>query len=314
MGPDVDRVEALEWVLAKLSAAAKPGVVPTVFRPPAFKPSLRPLTPPPAPVIKAPAAPSLAEKQKELGLTREKEFHLWKAWKVEPPGPKRGELFQQLAKSQASIINRHLGRFSGVEVSKSAMKADLYKHYETQLEKFDPNRGVKLSTWVNWGLKGVKRFVVKHQNTLRFTEPVADRIMPYRVAVSELRDRLGYDPTVQQIVEHTHSPKWGGKVLSEKEIHQIRTQVKKGYDIGGGGEEVEGAGLRANDPTLQVAHLIYHDLKPHEQKLHELMFPRDGSVPVYKSGVLAKKLGWEVSKVSKAKRSIRSLIDDRLGD
>ena len=314
MGHEVDRVEALEWVLAKLSAAAKPGVVTGVFRPPAFKPTLKPLTPPPAPVVKAPAVPSPAERQKELELTREKEFHLWKAWKAEPPGPKRGDLFQQLVKSQAKIINHRLARLTGAEVSRSAIKADLYRHYESQAEKFDPDRGVKFSTWINWGLKGGKRFVVKHQNAARLTEPLADRIMPYKVARSELKERLGYDPTVQQIVEHTHSPKWGGKPLSEKEVLQIRSQVRKSFDIGGGGDEVEGAGLHANDPTLQAAHVIYHDLKPHEQKVHELMFPRDGAAPVYKSGTLAKKLGWEVSKVSKAKKTIRSMIEDRLGE
>lgn len=312
MGHGVDRVEALEWVLAKLSAAGKPGVTPGVFRPPAFKPTLKPLTPPPAPA--APAPPTPAQKQRDLAVLQEKEFHLWKAWKAEPPGPKKGDLFQQLVKSQAKIINRHIARFPGVEVSKSAIKADLYKHYENQAEKFDPSRGVKFSTWINWGLKGAKRFVVKHQNTARFTEPVADRIMPYRVATSELKERLGYAPTIQQIVEHTHSPKWGGKPLSEKEILQIRSQVKKSFDIGGGGEEVEGAGLQANDPTLQAAHVVYHELKPHEQKVHELMFPKDGSAPIYKSGILAKKLGWEVSKVSKAKKSIRTLIEDRLGE
>ena len=310
-----DRVEALDWVLAKLSAASKPGVGPVVFKPPAFKSQLKPLTPPPPPTLQAPAAGvSLADKQKELDLTREKEFGLWKAWKAEPPGPKKGDLFQQLAKSQAKIINRHLSRFPGVEVSKTAMKADLYKHYKVQLEKFDPSRGVKLSTWVQWGLKGVKRFVVKHQNIVRFTEPVADRIMPYRVATSELKERLGYDPTLQQIVEHTHSPQWGGKKLSMKEVLQIKKQVRKGFDISGGGDEVEGAGLHANDPMLHAAHTIYHDIKPHEQKVHELMFPRDGAAPIYKSGVLAKKLGWEVSKVSKAKNAILSKVKNRLGE
>lgn len=316
MGAEADRVEALEWVLAKLSAVSgKSGTAPVVFKPPPFKPSLKPLSPPPAPVLKPPTAGlPMADKQEELDRTREKEFHIWKAWKAAPSGPKKGELFQQLAKSQANILNRHLNRFPGAEVSRAAMKADLYEHYEKQLEKFDPSRGVKLSTWVNWGLKSVKRFVVKNQNPARITEPVADKIAPFRTAASELKDRLGYEPTLQQIVEHTNSSSWSGKKLSMKDALQVKKSVRRSYDISGGGEEVEGAGLRANDPMLQAAHLIFHDLKPHEQKVHELMFPRDEAPPVYKSGLIAKKLGWEVSKVSKARKSIFNLIKGRLGE
>jgi DNA-directed RNA polymerase specialized sigma subunit len=310
MEPGTDSAAALDWVLAKLSAAKK-GVAAPVFKPPEFKPP-KPVAPafvPKVPTLLQPGEME-AQRQKTLTAKRKTEHELWEKWRH---GGQKAEDFEALLKSHMPLLNKHLSRFGGVEVNKPAMKSVLIEHYRKALEKFDPSheKGAQLHSW---SLKGLKRFVVKHQNIARITEPVAENITPFRTAQAELSQRLGYDPTVQQIVDHTHTKDWTGSRLSMKEALQVHKLVKRGLDLGGGGDEVEGAGVRYNDPHLQAAHIIYHDLKPHEQKVHELLFPRSGQEPIYRSGAIAKKLGWEVSKVSKAKKSIFDRIQERVRD
>jgi hypothetical protein len=302
MTPSVDSSAALEWVLAKLSGAKK-GTQAPVFKPPEFKPPK-----PAAPAFKS-TMPALlqpgameAQKAKQLTAKRETELDLWKKWKHEG---QKAEDFEALLKSHTPLLEKRLRSFGGVEVNNAAMKSVLIEHYRRALDKFNPDHsgGAQLHSWVTTNLKGLKRFVVKHQ------------ITPVRTAEAELTQRLGYAPSIQQIVDHTHTKDWSGRVLSTKDVLQVQKLVKRGLDLGGGGEEVEGAGMRVNDPFVQAAHVVYHQLKPHEQKVSELMFPRSsGQAPVYKSGVIAKKLGWEVSKVSKAKKSIFDKIQERVRD
>ena len=298
----MDRVEALEWVLGKLSAPRVAQPKAPVFKPPVFKPPQ-----PAAPKLPAPVVETPAQKQKRLTELRGAEEELWRKW---VDSGKKPDIFEQLKKSHAPILNRHLSRFKGVEVNKAAQRSILLEHYYKQLETWDPDHPSKarLNTWVESGLRGIKRFVVKHQNPARITEPLSQKITPYRVLKTELTEKLGYEPTDQQIADSSKGE------LSLKDVLQVSKQVRRSYDISGGGEEVEGAGLHANDPWIQAAHVVFPELKPHEQKVHELMFPRGGSAPVTKSGAIAKRLKWEVSKVSKAKRVILEKIQERVGD
>jgi hypothetical protein len=155
--------------------------------------------------------------------------------------------------------------------------------------------------------------VVGLQNTVRVTEPTSQLITPVHTATAELTERLGYAPTTKQIVDFTHTKHWGGQKLSEKDVLEVHG-MKRSPNLEQGGEEVEGAGIHTNDPYVQAAHIVYHQLKPHEQKVHELMFPRTTMKPVLKSGAIANKLGWHVSKVSKAKNTILRLIQDHVGE
>lgn len=296
----MENTGALEWVLAKLSARSV-----AVPKAPSFKPPTLPAPPSVRPVETS------VEKERRLQALRPREVQAWETWMS---GGKKPEDFEALKRSHMPLIVKRINSFSGVEVPKSAMKAEALRLYYKQLESWDPNHpsGASLTTHVVNGLRGLKRFVVKYQNTLRITEPMSEKITPYRAAVTELTERLGYEPTDQQVVEHTM--KWGGPKLSMKDVVEVQKQVRPSYDIGGGGEQVEGAGLHTADPYVQAAFVIKDSLKPHERKVFDLMWPATDKKPVIKSGALAKKLGWEVSKVSKAKGVILNKIHDHLGE
>lgn len=298
MEGDLDRVEALDWVLAKLAAAKKPAVAAPkapVYKAPEFKPG-------------ATAFGTLSEAEKKK--LRDKELALWKTWKE---GGMKAKDFEPLYKSHSNIINKKLNAFKGAEVNRTAQKAFLIENYRNALESYDPNhaKGASLATHIYNNLRRGQRFVIKHQNPARITEPLAAKIGPYKAAISELTDKLGYEPTHDQVVEHSLS--WE-KPLSKRDVLQLSKQVRRSYDINAGGSEIEGAGTRTHDPFLHAAHIIYPMLKPHEQKVHAIMFPKDGRAPIYKTGAIATKLKWHVSKVSKARTVIIDKIQNYVGD
>jgi hypothetical protein len=302
----VESAAALEWVLAKLSArnAALPKA-PT-YKPPEFKPAA-----PAAPAVAPRQVETPAEKARRLEALRPKEVRLWEKW---IQGGKKPDDFEELKRSHMPLINKRLSQFRGAEVNRVAMKAVAMELYYKQLETWNPKHpsGASLTTHIHNGLRGLKRFVVKHQNPLRITEPMSEKITPYKSAVEELKGRLGYEPTDQQIVEHTL--KWDGPKLSMKDVRDVQKQVKPSYFIEAGGEPTEGAGHHTADPYMQAAFVIKDSLRPHEVKVFDLMFPVSGRKPVVKSGAIANRLKWEVSKVSKAKGAILNKIREHVGE
>jgi hypothetical protein len=309
MAEPLDQTEALDWVLAKLSAATPKA---SLFKPPALKPLPQPSLVPTSDKLKNPLRTEV-DRELELTATRKKEELLWHDW---IRSGKKPETFVPLWKSHLRLINSAVGRFKGVEINKAALQAHATQLYYDALESWNPamKGGAALHSHVYNNLRGLKRYVVKFQNTAKITEPLAEKITPFRTARAELAERLEYDPPLHQIVEYTHSKNWAGKKLSMKDALEVSRYVRRGFDISAGGEDVEGAGTHRNDPNIQIAHLIYHSLKPHEQKVHELLFPRDGGQPIFASGDIARKLGWHVSKVSKAKNVILTKIQERRPD
>src|SRR5690606_2136885 len=218
------KTEALDWVLDKLSA--KPKGDPSVFPP-----------------------------QEDFSSTRKTELGLWHDWVKSNKDP---EKFVPLWKSHQRLINNAVGKFPGVEINKAALTGHATELYYDALESWDPNRkgGAALHTHVFNHLRGLRRYVVKLQNTAKITEPWSEKITPFRTARAELTEKLGFDPPLHKIVEYTHSKDWKGTKLSQRDALEVSKYVRRGLDIHAGGEDVEGAGTHSNDPSLQAAHLI----------------------------------------------------------
>lgn len=293
MSAQGDKVEALDWVLAKLSARARAAPKAPTYKAPEVKP-VKPVAP-------------IASFQGVASPKVQKDLELWKAWKSAPKHEK-GEKFDDLMGAMSGVVNKNLNKFRGAQLNRVQLEGKAYELAHKAFTRYVPSnpKGASPSTWLNWGLKGLKREAVKLQNTARITEPTSQIKNKFETSKAELTERLGYEPTLKQIAEHSGLP--------EKSVLKIHREIRRDYDISGGGEEIEGAGFRRIDPYEQVAHIIYHDLKPYEQKVHELIYPRDGSKPMLKSGDIARKLKWEVSKVSKAKNTIKRLLRERAVD
>lgn len=154
------------------------------------------------------------------------------------------------------------------------------------IDKFEPERGHKLSTYATWWIRqAVRRAIADQGRTIRRPVHMGERERVYFRASADLAQELGREPTLAEIAERTGLSvrKVRHLVLTSREVISLNQPVNEARDTELGeviADEAPGpeeqVGLAALGENLQE---VLSTLSPREQRVLEMRYGLNGNRP-----------------------------------
>jgi RNA polymerase primary sigma factor len=144
-------------------------------------------------------------------LTREEEIELAKRIKK---GDKKAR--EKMIKANLRLVVKIAHDYTNLGLSLLDLISEGNLGLMKAVERFDPKKGAKLSTYAAWWIKqSIKRALANQSKTIRLPVHVVDKISKLRRAAMKLTEELGHDPTDEELADYLG--------LTRAKVAQLRT-------------------------------------------------------------------------------------------
>lgn len=179
------------------------------------------------------------------------------------------------------------------DIAPDTIRAEFQDQVVRAISQFDPNRGTKLTTYVDGQMRKASRFINTYQNPARIIETRTNMITPVQAADEHLTQVLGRSPTSHEIADHAKLP--------VNDVMTLQRELRRAVPSGQLGAADPSAIVPSR--TKEIMRLLPYDLTGDENAVFERVYGMSGRKQMG-TGQIARDLKMSAPKVSRLKKSI----------
>ena len=230
-------------------------------------------------------------------MESDKDFELWKQWKKTQTMYDLENLMRQVN----PLLQNEIQKWTTL-VPKSVLDNTAKKIALKAFQEFDPNRKIKLSTYLVSNLQKLSRTAYERQQTVSVPEQHRLTFNKYITARQMLENELGYTPTIEHIADHLRIP--------VTKLNFIISNVGKRELIESGEGPVFGKDV---DDGL-VIEMAYRQMTPRQQQIfdyrtgsHHVLQAKNDKEIMDRVGIQQGILSYELKKIKELLLKAKSL-------